>query len=160
MGEGGRSSCCEARLMSGVKKPLLEDRVFLLAETHPNSVCSWFAPRPTKPLRGEKAGSGKGETQMLSTALDEKQAFWFICCVGSSNKHWISLQTLSSCCGLWRDPEAHPWAVPALGCRDIRGSNSHSLWWDLQGAALQTPGRDHDVLPHLLSKIQSFEKLM
>lgn len=80
--------------MSGVKKTFLEDRVFLLAETHPNSVCSWFAPWPTKPLRGEKAGSGKGETQMLSTALDKKQVFWFMCCVGNSNKQGISLQAL------------------------------------------------------------------
>lgn len=95
---------------------------------------------------------------MLSTALVKTQEFWFICCVGNSNKHWISLQALSSCCGLWGECEAHPWAVP-LGCRNILGSNSHSLWWDLHGAALQFPGKEHDVLPHLITKIQSFENL-
>lgn len=51
---------------------------------------------------------------MLSTALDKKQAFWFICCVGNSDKHWIPLQALGSSCGFWREPEAHPWAVPGL----------------------------------------------
>lgn len=50
---------------------------------------------------------------MLSAALDKKQAFWFICCVGNSNKQGISLQALGSC-GFWREPEAHPWPVPGL----------------------------------------------
>lgn len=70
VGEGGRSSCCGARLMSGVKKTLLEDRVFLLAETHPNSICSGFASRPKKPL------------QRRESRQWERRGTDAICCLG------------------------------------------------------------------------------
>lgn len=36
--------------------------------------------------------------------------------------------------------------VIPLGCGGVGGSDSHGLWWDLHGAALQPPGKERDVL--------------
>lgn len=104
VGEGGRSSLLQGRLASGVKKSLLEDSVglgFFLGETHPVSVCSWFASWPAKPPQRRESGQWERiKTLMLSTTWVKKWVVWFICCVGISNEHWISSHALSSCSGL------------------------------------------------------------
>lgn len=64
--------------------------MFLLDETHPSSVCSQFASRPAKPSHRRESRQWEWiKTLMLSAASVKKWAFWFICCVGISNKHQI-----------------------------------------------------------------------
>lgn len=168
VGEGGRRSPLRgtARVWGG-KNPFGGQRVFV-NETHPSSVCSWFASQSAKP--SEKRESRQWDSIsvfVLSTALVKKLAAWFICCVGILEKPRISLYSLSSCselpchweaglsvqwssagvvgsspAWLWEERCPRPRAVPASGLRECRGFN---LTWTL-------------VIPPLSSTVTSRER--